>query len=1171
MKNSIKTIFSKSVSGLLAFLTVFTLMASLSLVPVFADDTSSSDRGFSDIYKDYYTNPDYNPDANGDTGMENPDFTTPENRLEKMTKMYSKYNFELYVDSITGEVALRDTDTGDILFSNPYDISEYSSSGENSISSSVKQELLSQINISYSSNGQPATYNSFENAALLGQITVKKLRGGVRVEYSIGEESTRTLVPRILSEERFQEMILKPLSESVSTTSPTYIKVDGFYTLYQITSSTSAEYKEELIKTYPALKKYDESTDGIRVFSSTIYREIKQMERYIKLYCPKYTFEEMDKDHLDTGYTSNDKAPANFRLALEYYLNEFGVEVKLPANGLSFDETNYELNSISVLPYMGAGVSDYKGYTFIPDGSGTLMRFEDVERYFTVTGKVYGDDYAYQEISGKNQEVFRMPVFGVVSSNEKMDADAELKYNDTTPKVEKQYSSGYVAIITEGDALASITSLNGGGSRHPFNSAYCTFTPRPKDSYNLSDAISVGGDGKVTVVSKRKYTGTFTINYIMLTDTAKQTDDSRTYYDTSYVGMAKAYRDYLEKNGTISRLKDEDVNSENIPFYIEAFGVTETQESFMSIPITVKKSLTTFEQLEKMVDECQEAGIKNIGLKLTGYTNGGMYSTVPTKVKFEKAAGGNDGFVSFLKKAAEKGVSVYPEFDFAYMSATSSFDGFSYSSDAVKTIDNRYITKREYSAVLQTFSTTGKICISPCVYRDYFESFDKSFKKILGSNVTNVSLSTLGSDINSDFDDDDPYNREDAKDFTLELLKSFSVSSSYGDIMIDAGNAYAMQYASVVLNAPLDSSRYAYAGEAVPFFGMVYHGYVVFAGAPTNMAGDIKYETLKILENGATLYMMLSYENVELLKADENLSKYYAVSYEIWKKTLFDTKDENGNVTSLGLYSKLNNALKSVQTSLIDDHKFVSYARKLTTEDLANIRLSAENQFNEEKAVKKAAYDYWLNKRDTYFRVVKENKALLEAEGIYDNRELLRTLVDLDENDEFDEAFYNAAVAYGNDDVVVNKTVIEAIIEYYNSVANTSEEDAWSEKLERYEEILSDIVELGYWAIEDITIEINNKKAEYDRYESVDGEDSVRLTEIVNQILSEQDATRYFNDGKVVFVKYDNGQYFILNYNDKVVEITAEMLAQSGIEVEDFPAEGIEIAAKDFYVKGGNA
>ncbi len=1196
MKNSKKLIFSRTVSGILAFLTVFALMASLSLIPVFADESSTDNRLLSDIYTDYYTNPSYDPAEKKDTGWEKADFTSPEKRLAKMKLMITgpdkKNYFSLYVDEITGEVALKDNNTGDIMFSNPYDISEYSL---NSISSGVKTELLSQINISYSDNGQQSTYYSFTDAALLGQITVKKLRGGIRVEYSIGEEETRTLVPRRMSEERFEEMIKGQLlanipsadGETVDEEHPIYMKATAFYESYSLTSnpnnleSIEAE-NNELLKEYPALETYSR----IYAFTGENYREIKQTERYIKMYCPKYTFEELDKDHNEMGYTTKDKAPANFRLALEYYLDDFGVRVRMPANGLSFDETSYELNSISILPYMGAGSGDYKGYTFIPDGSGTLMRFEDVERYFNVTGKVYGDDYAYQEISGSNQEVFRMPVFGVVTTDTPMNGALTDRYPGYIENA-KTHDAGYVAIITQGDALASITSLNGGGSRHIFNSAYSSFNPRPKDAYNLADAISVGGDSKVTVVSERKYTGSFQINYIMLTDPDLQ-NDARSYYDTSYVGMAKAYRDYLEKTGTISRLTSEDV-SENIPLYIESFGATEDEESFLSIPVTVKKALTTFDQLEKMVNECQKNGITNIGLKLTGFVNGGMYPTVPTKVKFEKSVGGNDGFMDFLKFAAKKGVSVYPEFDFAYMSDTAAFDGFSYSSDAVKTIDNRYITKREYSAVLQTFSTTGKICISPCVYRDYFESFDESFKDILGKVKTNVSLGTLGSDINSDFDDEDPYNREDAKNFTLDLLKSFKVSGSYGDIMVNSGNAYAMQYADVVLNAPLDSSRYAYASEAVPFFGMVYHGYVVFAGSPTNMAGDIKYETLKILENGATLYMMLSYDNVELLKEDEYLSRYYAVDYNIWKDTLFDNKSTG----ALGLYSKLNNALKSVQTSVIDDHGFISCMRKFTDAERQNIREDALRYHENGNAdisisvegvqytcigseAAEDNYRYWLNIRDIYRSGIKRNKQVLQTAGIYDNRTKLTELNNLYPA-VLEEGEYDAIMAYtygeGEDEVVVNRPVLEAIVKILTE-KNLSEKATYEGYLNTYDNTFLDtLIAAEYYDIKAITDKINSTGFEYNLYVGQDGQDSYALTEIIKALTATYDSNRVINDGSVVFVKYYNEttkqyQYFILNYNSYVVEIEKADLIAAGVDATNFE-DHIEIGAKDFYVKGG--
>ncbi len=1194
MKNSNKSIISRTISGFLAFLMIFSLLASLSLIPTFALGDNDKSMLFSDLYTNFYTDPDWKPtESQKAQGWYDPDFTSPENRKDAMELKSSNEYFELYVDEITGEVALKDKGTGDIMFSNPYDISEYALTGEGKISDIIKPELLSQVNISFNDNGNPVVYNSFEDAALLGQISVKRLRGGVRIEYSIGEEESRSLVPRQLSWERYQNMILNPLLANIpldeegnpaTTQHYIYMKVESFYEQEQIEKADSDSFKEEQLKLYPALKKYGEGTSGIAVFTGKSYNEVKSVERYIKTYCPQYTYEELDKDHMDVGYTSKDKAPANFRMALEYYLTDMGVEVRFPANGLSFDESAYELTSISILPYMGAGNSDYKGYNFIPDGSGALMRFENATKLFNVTGKVYGDDYAYQEISSSNQETFRMPVFGVVTTSETMKPDYLAPYYGGKEKDEKEYDSGFVAIVTEGDALTTLTSLHGGGydQLHPFNSVYCSFTPRPKDSYNLSEAISVGGSGKVTVVSDRKYTGSFRINYIMLTDTDKQTDTNRKYYDASYVGMAKAYRDFLEKKGTIKQF-DESVNQKDIPLYLEAFGAVDSEETFLSIPITVTKPLTTFGDLELMIAECKAAGINNLGLRLTGYTNGGIVSTVPTKVDFESAVGGDDGFVDFLKKAQDLGVEVYPEFDFAYMSDTSLFDGFSYSSDAVKSIDGRYITKRAYSAVLQTFSTTGKICISPCVYGDYFADFDESFDDILDGMVTNISLGTLGSDLNSDFDEDDPYNREDSKNSTLDLLKRFDVDASYGKIMVDAGNAYSMEYADVVLNAPLDSSRYSYAAEAVPFFGMVYHGYVVFAGSPTNMTGDIKYETLKILENGATLYMMLSYQNVELLKKDEQLSKYYAVSYEIWKNTLFNKYDENGNLTAYGLYGRVNNALKDVQSHRIIEHAFINCNRQMTEGEKSNIR---EDAIRALVAEEKLAYDIMnmaLNKQDLYFDYILEKKSeLTEAVidgvkyNIFNNIEDLRKLVDKTDQDDLTWKVFNEVTSYfgeiKGETVYANQFIIKAIMSYYEQASDSENYKLWEKKLAKYCEIaftkhqIVGLEDSSYKKIEVIISDVKNAKEDYAKYTSVNGEDSIKLTEKIKDFTDDARENLVVNDGSVVFVKYENGHYFILNYNTFIVDITvAEIEKAVGYVPEGFPEGGLTLSPKDFY------
>ena len=347
--------------------------------------------------------------------------------------------------------------------------------------------------------------------------------------------------------------------------------------------------------------------------------------------------------------------------------------------------------------------------------------------------------------------------------------------------------------------------------------------------------------------------------------------------------------------------------------------------------------------------------------------------------------------------------------------------------------------------------------------------------KILGDLTTGISVGTLGSDLNSDFDEDEPYNREDIRNYTEEMLAQ--IKQNYGSVMIDAGNAYAIPYADVLLNVSLDSSRYLNASEAIPFFGMVYHGYVVFAGKPTNMAGDVDYELLKIIENGATLYMMLSYDNIELLKEDPVLSKYYAISYEIWKDSLLSQYDENGNVVSLGVYDKLNNALKDVQASLIDDHQFLGADRDLSEIELNAIKADADAKY-------KAAYD--------------------EKDALYKNA--LRKLDD-----------YNHLIdLYGKGSKEFNEAV-----KIYGLVSETA--------------IRDDIAKF----------EAERDALDYDTF----------YAEEYNKI------NTVIDDGSVVFVKYDNGHWFVLNYNDFAVTVVS-------------PVDGttpIKVGAKSYFDSNANA
>ena len=898
-------------------------------------------------------------------------FATPEEKLATMKLFLTKGDYQLYVDDYSGEVACVNTKTGEKLFTNPYDV------GASTGNEATKQEILSQIIVRFSDNqGQNKVFTSFQEAVLRGQVVAEPIKNGLRVEYTIGREQAKTLVPRLISYDRFQKMIIEPAYEAfgdelfnMDTMNPEvfdFQRVLEYYVCYDKEQITSDRQLAAILAKYPIVDKMP-----VYVFDPTASdAEIAQCEEMIITYCTDYTYEELEYDHALTEYESEDENPPVFRMALEYKLDEQGLTVRLPANGIRFNETLYTLSSIEVLPYMGAGNSGYSGYNFFPDGSGALFDFEDLNTTQTrsVLGKVYGTDFAYHEITGKYQKTIRYPVFGIVEdttyytyTNIDMDTGEVLsekkisgaiveaikaynngeesrvfkgkvptlvaKYGDTI--VNTQYietksldKGGFVAIIEEGDALASLTTYHA-GSLSDYNTIKMQFTPRPKDTYNLKDSISVGSNSEWTVVSKRKYVGGYKMRYIMLSEAGNK--DGNKTYDASWFGMAVAYRDYLTSNGIISQI-DDDLLTSDIPLYVETFGAVETTQKIMSVPVTVTAPLTTFENIIEMYNDLADQGIKNINFKLTGYANGGMYSTVPYKLKFEKAVGGNDGFQELLNVAAEingesadSNFGIFPDFDIAYASMDASFDGYKPADHAAKTIDDRYANRREYSATQQKYINYFNIVISPAYFSVFYDKLVENYAEKY-DNVKGISVSTLGYALNSDFDEDEPYNREDSKSFTVKAFEHFD--NTYDEVMTDGGNAYVWKYVDHMLDVSLDSSRYNFSSNAVPFIGVVLHGSVSFAGEPLNMEGDLQYAILKAIENGASPYFILSYQNTQALKAYTDLSNYYSIRYDIWKKDIAD------------VYSTLNNTLRDVQDKYIINHEFLEGNRVPDSDEL---------------------------------------------------------------------------------------------------------------------------------------------------------------------------------------------------------------------------------------------
>ena len=964
MKNLIRII-----SLLLTALLLLGSMTVLSAITVYADDSNTSTEEDSE--------------NSGNTVQENLEekiksyketiYKTPEDKIATMgAPRLEKGDYQFYIDEFSGEVALKNVVTNEYLFSNPYDVG---ASKANETNGQTKEELLSQIIVNFTSNGNPNEFYSFREAAARNQIKVKNIKNGIRVEYTIGREQSKMLVPRVIEAGEYEKMM--EIMQSNVSADPKQEREDNFrleklasyYTLYDTSKMKSEAQKNDIFKKYPVTKN---KGMVIYVFDPTASDvELTTCEDIIKTFHPDYTYEMLDEHHAQTEYEGEDLNPPLFKMALEYTLDENGLSVRLPANGIRFNESLYQLDSIEILPYMGAGNNAYNGYNVFPDGSGATFDYQDLKIDIpkNVNGKIYGKDYAYHSITGQYQKSISYPVFGAVEEttyytytytvtspndtqltvngdivdkyyNESYTAN-EFKNRVDTLKIEGGRTlgaiigvetaepeitvdkRGFMAIIEDGEALTEI-STNHPGTTSEYNSLQIRVTPRPTDTYTISGSLSVNAaNNEYTVVCDRKYVGSYKIRYTLLSDYndhLAEGEEKYDCYDTSWFGMAVAYRDYLmsEEIGILTPLKEEDLTSD-IPLYIESFGALETLQKFLSVPIKTMTALTTFEDIQTMYEDLAAGGVNNVNFKLKGYANGGLESTVPYKFDIEKAVGGEKGFQELLDYAAnvnkdeDANMGIFPDFDFAYVKYVSAFDGLNERKHVAKTIDDRYASRREYSAT-QGMVNYYELAISPAYYNRFYEKIKENYLESY-QNVYGISVSTLGSALNSDFDEDEPYNREDSKDHTELAFQHFD--ANYNQVMTDGGNAYSWKYVDHILGVALDSSRYNIAAESIPFIGVVLHGSIQFAGTPMNMEGNIEYAILKAIENGASPYFILSYRNTQNLKENASFSKYYSVRYDIWKDDLIET------------YNKLNNALSDVQDKFIIGHAHVEGATRI--------------------------------------------------------------------------------------------------------------------------------------------------------------------------------------------------------------------------------------------------
>lgn len=554
--------------------------------------------------------------------------------------------------------------------------------------------------------------------------------------------------------------------------------------------------------------------------------------------------------------------------AMEYRLNKDGFELNIPFDSVKESGT-VRLTGLEVLPYLNATVPGKRGAILLPDGSGALMKFKEYRpnNFGSYSQFVYGGDHAFQttvyqkvrKARDENtvnppKEKIALPVYGLFREDE----------------------SAFLGIITRGDSDAKINATPSGIRNIPL------YRTSAELMYRNDDVIFIGNSGEIPMIERTLIPGDRTIRYVLLQNEK-----------ANYVGMAHAYRDYLMKDQGISPVQDQSAR-----FQLHLIGGVVQDEIVGSTYIP----MTTFEQAKKIVDRLPGLGVNRIEVTYDAWNDGGKYGNQPKQFPAQDELGGNKELKKLADDLKQKGIALYLNAN--YVKPYEESKELNAKRDAIRGLNNEPMPL--FRNFLDTKQMTGfkfYLMKPEHVYEQYITPEASEYAKF---GVGGIHLEWMGELLYSDHTDNPPFRRAQTIDVWRKSLDL--VRKQTGAAAVDYGFAYTFGHIDRIDEAPLDSSRFVYTDETVPFYQIALHGLIPYYAEASNHQDDPRVHLLRMLEYGALPSYILTHQPPSDLKRTP-YQELLGSEYTEWEKPAAEE------------YAKVAEVLAPLAGKTIEDHR----------------------------------------------------------------------------------------------------------------------------------------------------------------------------------------------------------------------------------------------------------
>jgi len=753
-----------------------------------------------------------------------------------MTLVTDNDILKLYVDVQTANVAIYDKRNGHVTYTNPPDAAyDPLAGGVN------RSMLMSQIIVEfYDANRLPGRYNSYDYSTSLMQFSLESIQNGLRCIYTFGDLSSPTgIVPVYISRERLEFYTERmPDGDTVYMRYLPYDLVPGFMQL----------------------------SEGARKGPATLRRMNASFE------AAGYTEEDYILDMTASGVEG--AIPISFIIPLEYRLDNDELIVTIPVREI-VEKGGGMIYRLQLLRSFAAAGLEEEGYLVIPNGSGSLIRFNN--------GKTYTEDYL-QYIYGMdeltstftvlgNSIPARIPYFGI--------------YRDTGECI--------LAEIEAGETLTLLTA-SVSGKLNSYNYIFPTFILRGNSS--LAMFGTTGNEAELPVVEQFITDICPTVRYSFLTTEYK-----------GYSGMARYIHEKLIRAETISRIS---IASTDIPLYIDLVGSVKGQKFFLSVSYAGQNIMSPYSDAMKMVENLAQHGVMHQVINYQGWFNRGYYHDVPNRIIPIRGLGTIKDMKVLADKLSVLGGKLYA--DVAFQRVT--YDSRRYN---MRLETSRYYAGGMIAAYGQvhpvTLFKTASMgypetiynLLSPRFLGRYVRKFNNAFQQY---SFLGLSLRDLGDVLHSDKKRSEYINREEAKLIVQDSLQTLSQHN--GGLLISGGNAYSFSTAAHLINVPVSHNDFYIVDDEIPFYEMIIHGCIPYAGPPVNLS-DVYDETdliLRSIEYGASPHYTFTTVSSSMFKYT-GLNRFYSTDYVNWRDS------------AVRVYHQINAALSTVYGSTILSHEIL--------------------------------------------------------------------------------------------------------------------------------------------------------------------------------------------------------------------------------------------------------